>query len=102
VIVVMMAMVVMVTMLMVVIVMIVVVMMIVSAIVPGDAHVRRGDPGTDDARRLERVVDAERAQRAAQGVERQAGVEQRAQHHVAGHAGKAVEIQDARHQRLMS
>lgn len=38
------------------------------------------------------------AERAPQVVDRQAGIDERAEQHVAGNPGKTIEIQDTRHQ----
>ena len=43
------------------------------------------------------AVERQAAEGAAQIVERQAGVDERTEHHVAGNAGKAVEVQHACH-----
>jgi hypothetical protein len=44
-----------------------------------------------------RVAERQAPERPPQVVERQAGVEQRAERHVAGDAREAIEIQDSRH-----
>src|SRR2546427_11551234 len=46
-----------------------------------------------------RVAESEAAERALQLVERKAGVDERAERHVARDAGEAVEIQHAAHSR---
>jgi hypothetical protein len=51
-----------------------------------DADVRRGEAGSEDTRDVQLVAHAQAAERRAQLVERQARVEQRAEHHVAGGA----------------
>ena len=61
-----------------------------------DEEFRRRHTGAQHAfRRNRRAVDGQAAQRAAQLVERQPGVEQRAQHHVARRAVETVEIEDS-------
>ena len=63
-----------------------------------DAELGRRHPGPQHALGGDRVaVDGEAAERALQLVERQAGVDERAEHHVAGNARETVEIQDPRH-----
>ena len=49
-----------------------------------------------------RVAEGERSERLLQVGQRQAGVEQRADRHVAGDPGKAVEIQHPAHNTLAS
>ena len=64
-------------------------------------HVELGrrDAGAEHACRGHVVArHGEAAERALQVVERQPGVEKRAEHHVAGDAGEAVEVQDTRHE----
>ena len=56
----------------------------------GGAHSRPGHPLRPDGV----AIDGEASERAAQAVERQAGVNKRAEDHVARRAGKAVEIED--------
>ena len=59
------------------------------------AELRRGHAGLDHA--IDRHVpafDGQAAQRALQLVERQAGVEQRAEDHVARRARETVEVED--------
>jgi hypothetical protein len=62
-------------------------------------QVRRGDARSQHACDVERVIDAQAAERVVQRVERQAGIETRRQQHVAGRAGKAIEIHHPRHAR---
>ncbi len=63
-----------------------------------DDKLRRRDPRPEHALRADLVAgDGEASERGLQPVERQAGVEQRAEHHVARDAGEAVEIQDGAH-----
>ena len=58
----------------------------------------RGHAGSQDAIGMDvRIAEREAAERLAQIVERQAGVEQGAERHVAGDAGETIEIQDSRH-----
>jgi hypothetical protein len=45
------------------------------------------------------VAQRQAAQRGLQLLERQAGVEKRAERHVAGNAGEAIEVQYAAHSR---
>ena len=60
-----------------------------------DAELRRSNAGTHDLLGPDGFgCDRETAQRAADIVERDAGVDQRAEHHVAGRAREAVEVQD--------
>jgi ABC-type multidrug transport system fused ATPase/permease subunit len=47
------------------------------------------------------VIDGEAAEGLAQRLERQAEVEQRADHHVAGRPGKAIEVQRLRHRQIV-
>ena len=56
----------------------------------GGAHARAHHPLRPDGV----AIDREASERAAQAVERQAGVKQRAEDHVARCAGEAVEIQN--------
>src|SRR5215471_14835193 len=58
-----------------------------------DLDVRRGQPGAEDLADAEIVADAEAAKGAAQLVDRQARVDERAEDHVAGRAGETVEVQ---------
>jgi hypothetical protein len=63
-----------------------------------DAEFRRRDAGAQHAVGVHvRVAEGEAAERRTQVGKRQAGVEQRADGHVAGNAREAVEIQHARH-----
>jgi hypothetical protein len=63
-----------------------------------DRELRRRHTGSQHAIGVDvRVAEREAAERLAQIVERQAGVEQRAERHVAGDAGETIEIQDSRH-----
>ncbi len=63
-----------------------------------DLELRCGHARTQNAIGVDvRVAEREAAERPAQIVERQSGVEQRAERHVAGDAGEAVEVQDSRH-----
>ena len=68
-----------------------------------DAELGRRDAGPQDLLRAEfHVAERQAAQRAFQVVERQAGVEQRAEHHVARDARETVEIQQPAHNRPIS
>ena len=61
-------------------------------------ELRRRDPGAQDPLGRENAVfDRQAAERAAQRLERHAGVEQRAEDHVAGRPGKTVEIERLAH-----
>ncbi len=71
-----------------------------ARILPEHLEARGGQAGPKDTRHPELVPDAQAPERALEGVERQARVEQGAQHHVAGGTREAVEVQHARHQRL--
>ena len=71
----------------------------VRRVVAEHTDVRARDPGPQDPLDDELMADAEAAQRLADAVQRQAGVQQGTEHHVAGRAGKAVEVHHARHQR---
>jgi len=65
-----------------------------------EAELDRGDAGARDAigRNGERLVaERQAAQCAPQRLERQAGVDERAKHHVAGHARETIEVEDAGH-----
>ena len=53
---------------------------------------RRSNAGTHDPGRLQLVPDAQAAKRLLQRLERQTGVEQRAEHHVARRAREAIEV----------
>ena len=56
------------------------------------------DAGAQDPFRVHLIAGhREAAERALQIVERQAGVEERAERHVARDAGEAIEIQHSRH-----
>jgi hypothetical protein len=60
----------------------------------------RGDPGPIYSIGLDRpcrISERQAPERRAQVIERQARVEQRAEHHVAGSARETVEISDAAH-----
>jgi hypothetical protein len=58
-----------------------------------DAELGRRDAGAQHALRVHvSIAQGEAAERALQLVERQAGVDERTERHVAGDAGKAVEI----------
>src|SRR5688572_4518803 len=60
-----------------------------------DAEFGRGDAGLHDlVGRHVPALDAKAAERGLQPLQRQAGIKQSAEDHVAGGAGKAVEIQD--------
>ena len=83
------------------VIVVVLVRVIVAVLVDGESG--RRHPGPQDARRLDvRVAERERAERALQVVERQAGVEQRAERHVARDPGKAVEVEHAAHRTVRS
>src|SRR5437879_1831790 len=87
-----------------IVVMMVVVMImmviIVSLLTPtGDLDVGGRQPGANHPRRTNLMINAQGTKRATELVERQSGIEQRAKHHVAGDAGKTIEIDDARHYR---
>jgi hypothetical protein len=59
------------------------------------AELGRRHPGPQHALGGDRVaIDGEAAEGALQILERQAGVEQRSEHHVAGNPRKAVEVQN--------
>ena len=63
-----------------------------------DAEFRRGHAGAQDAIRVDvRVAEGEAAERFSEIRQRQAGVQQRAERHVARNAREAVEIQHAAH-----
>ena len=63
-----------------------------------DDELRGGNAGAQYSRRRDPgAVDGKAAERAAQLLERQAGIEQRAQHHVARRAVEAVKIQNPGH-----
>jgi len=73
----------------------VLVVMIVAVIVRVlvDAELGRRDAGAQHALRVHvSIAQGEAAERALQLVERQAGVDERTERHVAGDAGEAVEI----------
>ena len=81
----------------------VVVVKVVAVIVVVNRELRGGDTGAQHAGGMDVIArDRERAERAFQFLERQAGVEQRAQHHVARDARKTVEIQQPAHSRPIS
>ena len=62
------------------------------------AELDRADAGPVHALARDRhAVEPERPDYPLQLVERRAGVEQRAEEHVAGHAGEAVEVEDLCH-----
>ena len=68
-----------------------------------DAELRGGDPRAQHARGVDvRVAERQAAERALQIVERQAGVEQRAERHVARDPRKAVEVKNPAHGCLVS
>ena len=68
-----------------------------------DDELRRRHAGAQHLlRRNLRAVDGEAAERPPELVERQPGVEQRAQHHVARRAVEAIEVENARHAALHS
>src|SRR5262249_4339096 len=58
----------------------------------------RADAGAENARNLDLVVDAQRSEGRAKCVQRHTGIQQCAEHHVAGGTGKTVEVHHARHQ----
>ena len=63
-----------------------------------DAELGGRDAGAQDAMSVHvRVADRQAAEGAAQLVERQTGVEQRAERHIAGDAGETIEVKDGRH-----
>jgi hypothetical protein len=63
-----------------------------------DAEFRRSDAGAQDALDVHvRVAQREAAERVAQTFDRHAGVDERAEHHVAGDARETIEIENARH-----
>jgi hypothetical protein len=62
------------------------------------AELRGRHAGPQDTVRRDGVaVERQAAERTPQFVERQAGVDQRPEHHVAGNAGKTIEVQHPRH-----
>jgi len=64
-------------------------------------ELRRGQAGTQHARGGDvEAGHGEAAERALQLIERQAGVEKRAERHVARDAREAIEIQQSRHYKL--
>jgi hypothetical protein len=68
-----------------------------------DAELRRRDARAQHARRMDvRVAEREAAERPLQVVERQAGVDQRAERHVARDSGEAVEVEHPAHRRAAS
>jgi hypothetical protein len=63
-----------------------------------DDELRGRDAGAQDPRGADVIAgDGQRAERAFQLVERQAGVDQRAEEHVAGDPGEAVEVEQSGH-----
>ena len=63
-----------------------------------DTELRRRDPGSENFLRVNvRIAEREAAQRLLQLRERQPGIEQRANRHVAGDPRKAVEVQNPAH-----
>jgi hypothetical protein len=72
---------------------------VVASVRIHDFEVRRGDARADDRPDAQLVIDAEAAQRATQPVGRETGVEERAEQHVAGGAGEAIQIHHLCHQR---
>ena len=63
-----------------------------------DPELGRGDAGAQDAVRMHvRIAEREAAERGFQIVEREAGVEHRAQRHVARDPGEAVEVENTAH-----
>ena len=75
-----------------------IVSMPVIVLVLVDDELGRRHTGAQDSFGVEVIArHREAAERALQLLERKAGIEQRADGHVAGYAGKAVEVQHARH-----
>ena len=63
-----------------------------------DAELGGRDAGAQDPLRVNvGVAKRQASERAAQVVERQTGIEQRAERHVAGDAGETIEVKDGRH-----
>ena len=70
-------------------------------VVAGARHqldVRRADVRAEHFSGLQLVSDSEAAQRLLQSVERQPGIEKRAEHHVACRARKTIEVHHPRHE----
>jgi hypothetical protein len=62
-----------------------------------DVDVEGGNAGALYAGRTQLVLDTEAAERPAQLLERQTGIEESAQDHVSRSAGETVEVQDPAH-----
>lgn len=89
-----------VTVIMAVVIAMVIVMMVMAGVAATivDAELRGADPGPIDLLGVYRhAVEREAAEGGAELVERQPGVEQGAEHHVARRAGETVEVEDLRH-----
>jgi hypothetical protein len=63
-----------------------------------DLEVGRGNAGANDRRHPQLMIDSQRPERFAKPVGGKAGVEERAEQHVAGGARETVEIHHLRHQ----
>ena len=84
------------TMMMIVMMMIVIEVVIIVILLFADQELGRRDPRAQDAFGRDLVtVERQAAERASQVRERQAGVEKRAEDHVAGDPGETVEVEHA-------
>ncbi len=84
-----------------------VLVVVLASVRPGfvivNRELRRRDAGAENPGGVDVVAgDGQGAERALQFVERQPGVEQRAQHHVSRNARETIEVQQAAHNRPIS
>ena len=72
-----------------------------AGVLAANAHGRRPDPETFYPGRLHlEPLDLQLSERLLERFERNAGVDQRAEHHVTGNAAEAVEVPERRHERI--
>lgn len=68
-----------------------------------DMQLCRADAGARDALCPDRLaIDSQAAERASKILEWQAGVDQRAEHHVPGRAGEAIEVENLQAPTILS
>ena len=68
-----------------------------SLVLRDDLDMGTRNTGPNHARRDEIVIETEAAERGPHHIDRHTGIDERAEHHVAGRAGKAVEVDHPRH-----